>query len=83
MHATYDSIGSMHCNSKYLTITASDIIRIFVKFTCDVYTNERLHGVFPTVISIFETTALLNLPVYNISPWIRLPDLIGPLIRFL
>ena len=33
------------------------------------------------LISVFETTALLNLPVYSIFVWFPLPDLIGPLMR--
>ena len=33
------------------------------------------------LISVFETTALLNLPIYNIFLWLLLPDLIGSLMR--
>ena len=33
------------------------------------------------LISVFETTALLNLPKNSIFLWFLLPNLIGPLIR--
>ena len=33
--------------------------------------------------SVFETTALLNLPIYIIFLWLLLPDLIGSLMRLL
>ena len=32
------------------------------------------------LISVFETTALLNLPIYRIFLWLLLPDLIGSLM---
>ena len=35
------------------------------------------------LISVFEVTALLNLPVYSIFLWLLLPDLIGSLMRLL
>ena len=35
------------------------------------------------LISVFETTALLNLSIYSIFLWLLLPDLIGSLIRLL
>ena len=34
------------------------------------------------LISVFETTALLNLPINSIFLWLLLPDLIGSLMRF-
>ena len=34
-------------------------------------------------ISVFETTALLNLQIYSIFLWLLLPDLIGSLMRLL
>ena len=33
--------------------------------------------VFFRLISVFEATALLNLPIYSIFLWLPLPDLIG------
>ena len=35
------------------------------------------------LISVFETTALLNIPIYSIFLWLLLPDLIGSLMRLL
>ena len=35
------------------------------------------------LISVFKTTALLNLPIYSIFLWPLLPDLIGALMRLL
>ena len=35
------------------------------------------------LISVFETTALLNVPIYSIFLWFLLPDLIGSLMRLL
>ena len=35
------------------------------------------------LISVFETIALLNLPIYSIFLWLLLPDLIGSLMRLL
>ena len=35
------------------------------------------------LISVFDTTALLNLPTYSIFLWLLLPDLIGSLMRLL
>ena len=35
------------------------------------------------LISVFETTALLNLPINSIFLWLLLPDLIGSLMRLL
>ena len=35
------------------------------------------------LISVFEMTALLNLPIYSIFLWLLLPDLIGTLMRLL
>ena len=32
------------------------------------------------LISVFETTVLLNLPIYSIFLWLLLPDLIGSLM---
>ena len=32
-------------------------------------------------VIVFETTALLNLPLYSIFLWLLLPDLIGSLMR--
>ena len=34
-------------------------------------------------ISVFETTALLNLPIYSVFLWLLLLDLIGSLMRLL
>ena len=33
--------------------------------------------------SVFETSALLNLPIYSIFLWLHLPDLVGSLMRLL
>ena len=33
------------------------------------------------LISVFETTALLSLPIYSIFLWLLLPDFIGSLMR--
>ena len=35
------------------------------------------------LVSVFETTALLNLPIYRIFLWLLLPDLIGSLMMLL
>ena len=35
------------------------------------------------LISVFETTALLNLPIHNIFLWLPLPTLITSLMRLL
>ena len=35
------------------------------------------------LISVFETTASLNLPIYSIFLWLLLPDFIGSLMRLL
>ena len=35
------------------------------------------------LMSVFETTALLNLPIYSIFFWLILPDLIVSLMRLL
>ena len=39
--------------------------------------------IFVGLISVFETTALLNLLSYKTFLWLLLPDLIGSLMRFL
>ena len=39
--------------------------------------------VFFGLISVFATTALLNLPSYSIFLWLLLPNLIGLLMRLL
>ena len=38
---------------------------------------------FFLLISVFETTALLNLPIYSIFFWLLLSDLIGSLMMLL
>ena len=45
--------------------------------------NYNIWVIFRLYISVFKTTALLNLPIYSIFPWFLLPDPIGLLKRLL
>ena len=45
--------------------------------------SEQIKNIWVIVstLSVFETTALLNLPIYSIFLWLLLPDLIWSLMR--
>ena len=48
--------------------------------------SEQIYNswvIFRLISSVFETTALLDLPIYSIFLWLLLPDLIGPLMTLL
>ena len=47
--------------------------------------SQQIYNIleFFRLISVFETTALLNSPIYSIFTWLILPDLIGSLMRLL
>ena len=45
------------------------------------YLNKFIIWVIFRLTSVFETTALLNLPIYSIFLWHLLPCLIGSLMR--
>ena len=60
----------------------SENSKIFVcldSFSKQIYNIWALFG----LISVFATTALLNLPSYSVFLWLLLPDLIGSLMRLL
>ena len=47
--------------------------------------TKQIYNIWVTfrLISVFETIALLNLPIYSIFLWLLLQDLIGSLMRLL
>ena len=47
--------------------------------------SERIYNIWVIfrIMSVFETTALLNLPIYSIFLWLLLPDIIRSLMRLL
>ena len=63
MHAAYDGIGiiirnNLHKRHRYYPNFGT--VRT-VNFTCDMYTNDSLHGVcFPTVLSDSEVIKLVS-----------------------
>ena len=57
----------------------SKIVICLDSFSKQIYDN----WVIFRLMSVFETTALFNLPNYNSFPWLLLSDLIGSLMRLL
>ena len=55
----------------------SNIVICLDLFSKQIYINWVFFG----LTSVFETTALLNLPSYSIFLWLLLPDLIGSMMR--
>ena len=49
----------------------------------DSFSKQFYIWVIIRLISVFETTALLNLPINSNFLWLLLPDLIGSLMRLL
>ena len=84
--AAVKSLTALIFNADYISLWYFDIKECILRIRkCLDSFSKQIKNIWVLfgLISVFETTALFNLPSYSIFLWLLLPDIIGSLMRLL